>query len=329
MATAEATKLKNVRIPFLKFILKDLLGLDVFAAHHTNRLTASRIVFYKTSPVLMIKDQQMRIYEFENYRAVISHFIRDNESTRGYQGQLAKAAGCHRSYLSHVLNRSVQLTLDQGAGLCRFWALSELESNFFLDLIALERAGTAPLRELIQRRLNRCRSRLREQDKNISVRVGAERMASPNFESEYYSAWFWRAIHMATGIAQYRQPRAIAERLRLPVDLVEKVLARLEQEGLVERGKQKDWRRSKDNLHLPKNSPFNSLSHMIWRQKAFEDAQRMRPGSLHFSALYTMSRKDAERLQESLLGSIENSRKEILLSKDEELFCFNCDFFEL
>ncbi len=110
---------------------------------------------------------RMDVFTFDDYKKYLRHQVAHNRDIRGYQTNLAEAAGCQRAFISQVLTSHINLTPDHAAALCSFWRFSDDESDFFMDLVALGRAGTEKLRGNLNRRL----SKIKKQRENISHRL--------------------------------------------------------------------------------------------------------------------------------------------------------------
>lgn len=83
------------------------------------------------------------------------------------------------------------------------------------------------------------------------------------------------------------------------------------------------------DLHIPKNSPMIGIHHNNWRQRAVLDSTLPNTEGVHYTAVYSISRKDHEHLKTKVLDLVEQSRKIVAPSKEEELICFTCDLFEV
>ncbi|MGK5082274.1 TIGR02147 family protein [Bdellovibrionota bacterium FG-1] len=261
-------------------------------------------------------------YSFTDYKEYIHAQIQAHSAERGYRSRLAEAAGCQMSYLSQLLHGTVQLTPDHALGLCSFWGLGENERDYFLELVHLARAGTRALKGLIAQRLEQMKKRA----ENLADRFNQPRVAEGVREVQYYSNWCYSAIHILTTIPAFQTVRAMAQRLFLPESFVEESLIRLEAMGLV-RFHSGRWLATQAQIHLPKESLLNVMNHSNWRQRAALSAQLHQPGSLHYTAVHSMSREDYERIKDDLLRLIDQSRKVVTDSKEEELVNFNCDWF--
>ena len=87
------------------------------------------------------------VFDFKDYKA----YFRDCEQVRkslerGFRTKLAEFIGCQSGYISHVLNDSAHLSLEQGYKAAVFLSMSERERKYLLLMIEAARAGTKELR---------------------------------------------------------------------------------------------------------------------------------------------------------------------------------------
>ena len=264
------------------------------------------------------------IFEFSDYRAVLSAQISLNASIRGYQARLAEAAGCKRSFLSQVLHSNVNLTPDHGIGLCDFWKLDEDQTDWFMELLAEARAGTIQMRKLCRRRLDA----LKKKRANLTERFKPSRLLSKEAQAEYYSSWYWAAIHIVTCIPTCQTVQQISSRLQLRDGLVHKTLISLEKMGLVIQ-KGKGWQVAESDLHVPKASKLNIANHVNWRQRAISDIQIGEEDSLHYTAVHALAVKDIPKIRREADICYSGTREIVKPSPEEEIVCLTCDLFRL
>ena len=269
----------------------------------------------------------MDLFLIQNYQDLLTLKIKENKALTGYKGLLAQAAECHRSHLSQVIHGKVHLTPEQALGLGKFWSLAEDELTYFLDLVHFGRAGSAELRGFIGDRLAAYRAK-RELKIHRGERKGTQRIADPSFAIQYYSEWHLRAIHLLVTIPEFQEVGKIAKRLGLPIEDVSELLSRLEGAELIRRSAT-GWLIDRSNVHLDATSSLNAISHLIWRQRAFEKMNLRRKNSFFHTALYSMSKADAVRLREMVNSFIDTTRELVRDSNEEELYALNCDFFEV
>lgn len=264
------------------------------------------------------------VFDFTDYKSYLKARIEESRGFRGYQSQLAKAAGCQRSFLSQVLNGPMDLSREHAAELTRFFGFTSTEAEYFVGLVDYARAGSKQLKEMTRERL----AKLRETAQNLSARVKVTEIADAELRSLYYSSWYWSAIHVMVAVPRFQTPQAIADRLGLPLDLVKTALVRLEEAGLVERTGN-HWRIGKRDIHLHEGSALTEVNHTNWRQRALINAQLRPKDALHYTSVFTMSRDDAAKLRDLFLNTIVQAREAIGPSPSEELYCYTSDFFRV
>jgi len=261
------------------------------------------------------------IFSFTDYRSFLKSRISSPEKEWGLLTKLAKAAGCHRPYLSKVLAGDAHFVPSHLFGLAKFWGLSEPETEYFLRLLELEKAGSAEYRaHLVEKN-----AELRRQQESLSEVVSREPVSESHIS--YYSSWAWAAAHVLTSIPSFQTTKAIARRLSLPLPQVEHILRSLEAWGSVKREKDL-WKFAGNEHHISKASPLSTFHHSNWRQRAILNSQLQQPKSLHFTVVQSISEKDFEVLRGMILNFIREFSKVAAPSREEKLVCFNCDFFE-
>jgi uncharacterized protein (TIGR02147 family) len=262
------------------------------------------------------------IFAHNEYKALIRASLIENKKIRGYQAQLAQAAGCGASFLSQALNTHVHISADQAAGLASFWNFSPDQTEYFLSLVHLARTSSPAYTAYLNKRLQD----LRDKHSKISERVKSEQVNTQAEELVYYSAWFWSAIHVITSIPRYQSTAAIAQRLALPSEQVLHCLNILQNAGMVMR-KGDRWQAQNKSYHLERESPLIGIHHTNWRQRALANAiQNTKSDSLHYSVVHSLSVDDFEKIKTMLLDFVEKSKKIVEASPEQELIavCFDC-----
>ena len=261
---------------------------------------------------------------FEDYCEYLKTTIRLNQSTRGYQGQLAKAASCQESYFSRVLHGKAQLSLDQAMGLCEFWHFNDEQTEYFLELVVLAKCVYPPLVSRIKQRVQKLKTKSEKQTKA----KGASEIVREDAWL-YYSQWHWSAIHIIVGISRFQTVEEISKCLTLEPKIVRQTLDALKKQGLV-CFRNDRWYILPVHRHLDSDSALNAMNHSNWRYKAIMDAQVPNSNSLHYTGIQSHSRKDWEQLKQLFLKGISNSRNLVKISTpDEEMSCLCVDLFRL
>jgi len=265
----------------------------------------------------------MEIFSYQDYRHVIRDKIKENKKIRGYQSLLAKSAGCQRSYFSQAMNGQVQLTPEHALGLAQLWGLNGDEAEHFLDLIHWDRAGSRTLQGYYASRV-KARQKARE---DVVNRLNLKTSSLEADKMVYYSTWLHGAIHILSSIPQFQTAEAMAQRIQIPVASVIKSLDLLVQLGVVERSASGRYTPKTFHIHLPRSSPWTSVHHAQWRQRANFSVMEGDSEAFHFTGVHSMSRQDFQRLKEMLFQFIEASSSLVKDSKEEELYCLALDLF--
>ena len=266
----------------------------------------------------------MHLFEYSDYKQFIEAKVHENKAVRGYRTQLAKIAGCQKSFFSHVTRSHVHLTPDHAVGLCEFWAFDSEETEYFLALVDHARAGSKKLKTLLEQRMRR----IRKHRADITQRISSDEIRDREAEALYHSAWFWNALHMIVAIPKYQTVSAIAGRLQMEPSRVSECLQQLEKMKLVsfEKGK---WSITNRSIHLDPSSPMREMHHSQWRARAMQDVQKRTPDSVHYNAIFAISEEDARRVKEIIAEMVVNTRQIIAPSTEEELFCLCIDYFQV
>ncbi len=264
------------------------------------------------------------VYGFDDYREYMKAQIAASDSEWGLISRMAEAAHFQRSQLSRVLSGHLQLTMDQAFGLSEFWKLEESEHAFFLKLVEFARAGQKRYRDRLAADLKR----MLKEHENIAARLKQPPIQIGEVESFYYSSWYWTALHILVSIPEFHTPKQIAERLSLPIRKVNDCLERLHKFDLIKFSSGR-WSFNAQTTHLPKSSPFISIHHSNWRQRAVVDSQSQDSDGIHYTMVQSLSESDVQKIKQLLLHTIDGYNRLAGPSKEEELVCFTCDFFRV
>lgn len=265
------------------------------------------------------------VFEYQDYKAYIAAWIQSRPTGgRGERSRIAERVRCHLAYVSQVLNGSSHFSLEQGEALNVLFEHSDDETEFFLLLIELARAGTNDLRKFFQRRIQK----VLEQRLILKNRFSDKRTLSREDQATYYSHWAYCAVHMAVLVPELRTPRSIAGYFGLSVSKTVQIIEFLEAVGLI---KKQDGvlLPTETRIHLESDSPMISKHHTNWRLQAMRSLDGETSSELHYSSVVGVSQEDLPRVREVLVKAIEQVRTIIKSSKDEAIYCYALDLFGL
>ena len=263
------------------------------------------------------------IFKIQDYKAFIKDLIR-GQAKNGYgiRSKLAKHIGCQTSYLSQILNGSLDLTIEQAELVSQFFQHSEDEKDFFLLLVQYEKAGTKSLRDYFKNQLEKIlKKRL-----VLKERIKTQTEISSEDQSVYYSSWIYSFTYVMLSIPKFQNKIALAEELKLPLEKITNVLGFLVKCGLA-REEKGLYKISPHSLHLAHDSHLISKHHSNWRLQALNAIDR---GSdeLHYSTVFSLSEKDVTRARSLLTDAIAQINKMMAASPEETVRSFCVDFFK-
>lgn len=263
-----------------------------------------------------------RIYTYQSYKK----YIKDVSEFygRGSIAKLSEAAGCNRTYLSQCLSTKVQLTPDHIMGIADYLNLSEDEQDYFLQMLLLDRSASKTIQSKIKKKMDK----MIQSDLVLSKKISQKKDSRELSESEktkYYSSWKYAVIHSLVSIRDFQTPTSISKKMRLSESEIATALKDLNEMGLITYANG-HWSHSGQNIHIPTGSSYTTLNHLNWRLKSVEDVNNK--SSVHYTTVFSLSKKDWESLRQKLIDFIEKQRNDIHSSGSEELYCFCCDLFQ-
>ena len=264
----------------------------------------------------------MNILEHTDYQELLNALMQQHpKGGHGGQTRLAKKIGCQQAYLSRVVAMKAHLSSDQIIKVSEYFLLDEYETDYFMFLNLFNRCSDARIKAFYKSKLNE----ITLKKLNISARIKPFEKLNEKDIAIYYSDWSYQAVHAATAVSQYQTIPQLAEKLSINDKKIKKILDFLVRAQVVEE-KNHVYRNSKAFLHLPADSDFIQQHHRNWRLKSIE-ALKNAENNLHYTSTITCSESDAQKIKETMLTTIKSIRKVVKDSQDENVFCYNLDFF--
>ncbi|MNL20680.1 hypothetical protein D3C87_1419380 [compost metagenome] len=205
-----------------------------------------------------------------------------------------------------------------------FFAHTKEESHFFILLVQKQKAGSKKVEKYFQSQIEE----ILNQRLVLTKRLGTSNTLSETDRAFYYSSWHFAAIHIALTIPELRQPEALAAHFRISLAKVHEVLEFLVTTGLVARGKG-GYSSESTLTRIGNDSRSISKHHTNWRLQAIESLDQEELTDLHYSAVVSLSEKDVRDIKEKILEQIKNNINQIRESKEEKIYCYTIDFFNL
>lgn len=266
-----------------------------------------------------------RIFDYSDYKKYLQDWL--DALPRHGHGQMRRIAehlNIHTTLVSQIFGGPKDLTLEQAMALCSFLSLGELESDYFVGLVELQRAGTTSLKALAERRLQR----LRVLAEDLVNRLPRDRVLSEAEKATFYSNWYYNGIWLLVMVPGFETPEAIADYFKLPLPLVQQVVGFLCDTGLlIKEGCRLTM--GARYTHLETASPLIAGHHRIWRTMAMGRFDTLRKEELAFSAPLTLAREDFPKVRAEIVAFIERIWELVRSSPSEKLACLNIDWFDL
>src|SRR4051794_14378193 len=125
------------------------------------------------------------VFEFRDYRAFLKHWLKAQKELRGHQAKLAHAAGISSTLMSLILKEDKHLTLEQASELCDLFTFNDAETDYFLTIVALGRAGSSKLKTKLMHKIGA----LQKQSQKLSHRIEKDIELSDEVKAIFYSSW--------------------------------------------------------------------------------------------------------------------------------------------
>src|SRR5262245_25703835 len=128
----------------------------------------------------------LSIYNYKDFRKFVKDVFHGMpRQGYGQSHRLAKHLNVHTTLISQILGGRKSFSLEQAHEVAEYLGLNELETDYFVTLIQLEKAGTKPLRAYFEKKLAGVKGRASE----LVNRLKSERGMSEEMRAVFYSHW--------------------------------------------------------------------------------------------------------------------------------------------
>lgn len=270
----------------------------------------------------MSKQSSGTIFTMSDFRAYMEAWAR--AKGRGEFRRISVALNMHTTLVSQVLNGKKCLTEEQASKLCDYMRLNPLETDYFLKLVQIERAGTEQLKNIYNRHLKQIRNQANE----ISNRVPESKELTEQDRAMFYSSWHYSMIRLLTMIKGKQTAEEISVYLELPISRVQEILNFLVTRGLCNfvNGR---YVRTEQNTHVEARSALAIRHHQNWRSKSLELHEKMRSDDLAFTAPISIAKKDIPKIRKILLDTISEISNVVEASASEEVLYLGIDWIKM
>ncbi|MEK6579337.1 MAG: TIGR02147 family protein [Bdellovibrionota bacterium] len=268
--------------------------------------------------------KETSVFQYNDYKEYLRAVLQTTGSSRGIRSELASKLNCQSAFISQILNSHVHFSLEHAIQVSQFLSHTSDESNYFMLLVHLGRAGSVKLEEYYRGSIKE----IQERRQKIGERIKSQQKLSKEAQVRYYSSWTYAAIHVLLSISKFQTKLEIAEYLGLSAQTVSRCLEFLTEEGLAipKAGK---YEIGKSRIHLGTESPLLKRHHINWKLKAIDAYDEPDPNDLHYSSVITLSQADGARVNKLILELIEKSEKILKETDPEAPFCLSIDLFKV
>lgn len=270
--------------------------------------------------------QNINIFEFEDYRVFLRTYLASEANqAAGARKKLLVDTGISSSLLTQILSEAKQLSSEQAYEVALHLNFSEKETDFFLNLVEIGRAGSVKLKERLRSKM----ALMRADSLKVSSRVSENVTLSEEEKALYYSNWIYSGIRNLIPTGQGKTIKDIATKLNLTENVVEKATQTLMDFGLLEKSEDGNFRYSRGYTHLDSNNPMIFRHHQNWRQKAIQQMDNYKENHLHYTCPMALPLDVVKELRAKLLEDIQNLSKSLKSSQKPNVsYCLNIDLFE-
>jgi hypothetical protein len=136
------------------------------------------------------------------------------------------------------------------------------------------------------------------------------------------------AVHVVSSLKGHNDAKSISASFNIPESIISNILLFLLQTGIVKEVKG-SLEPGLTDVHLNRESPLIRQHHTNWRVAAIQSLMNDSKSNIHYSTVSTLSKEDAENLRSEMVALIERYIKVIKPSKEEVMYGFNLDFYNL
>lgn len=268
------------------------------------------------------------IFSHNEYQEVVRMALghdRSGAKRSGMAKKLADHMKCHPTFVSQVVKGKANFNNDQAMAFCQFFELDGPETEFFLNLVNLDRSATPAARKHYVELLDRQRKERRD----LGKRLGLKSNLTAEQQTWYYESWVPQAVHILCQVPGKNHVDDLARALGLSKPKLVEVVKKLAQIGIVEIADNR-VHSVVDTIHLSKESPLRGKFLTNWRQKVIQDINEFeRDKGIHYSAVVSLSEEDASKLQEIMLDHLKVIRDKVVDSESRTVFVHNLDFYPI
>jgi uncharacterized protein (TIGR02147 family) len=266
----------------------------------------------------------MSIFTFDDYRTYLRFYIESlPKKGWGFASRAAEAIGVQPAYFSLVQSGEKVFTPEQAIKLAKHLSLNEIETEYFLELVQLERAGNDELKSFHKSRVER----LKADGLKIKNHIKDQKPLSVEEQMQFYSNSIYTAIRALTSIGDGKTFDEIQKHFNVPPLYLKEIMEFLVRCDLCFRkgdryfrGAQKTWAETGTPAY------FKHLTN--WRLQGIRHLELNRASDKFVTMPMTLSTKDMKVVMDQIITLVRDINERVKnTDPQEEMVCLNIDFF--
>ena len=145
---------------------------------------------------------------------------------------------------------------------------------------------------------------------------------------EFFSLWHISALQIAATIPHLQYRKKLQEALGISNETFKDSIEYLLKVGLI-REEGNSLKPGPTKIFIGKDSQALKVHHANWRQRAIGSLDGPYHSDLHFTSVFSLSKKDANLIKERIISEVAEIRQIVKTSPEEELHTFTIDFFRV
>ncbi len=264
----------------------------------------------------------MNIFTYEDYKLYLRDWIEQRpKKGRGEINAMAVHLGINSSLLSAILNTERNLTTEQAFDLNIYLGHEELESDYFLTLVSIERAGTYKLKDYYLKQ----KQNILKMTEKIKSRIQYENAITEEERVVYYSQSLYSLVRILSTLEQGITLSELIGLTKKKRQQLLDVIKNLIEFGLITE-RDGHYFATNKNIHISKESAHYTHHRSNWLLEQLQHSPNSSKEDLNFTCPCTLTRSDFEKIKKILLDSISKTHKIIDASPAEGMACLTIDF---
>ena len=243
---------------------------------------------------------------------------------RGLVKKIAEYLQVASPQVSQYLSGVKTITVDQAYQLGILFSWSEMEIEYWLCLVEMERASHHEAKKYFRKKLDK----IQKSSLQISKAVGPSTELNDKDKSQFYSSWVYSALRMFCSLGDGKHLHEISEAFpEFDHTELAQVIDFLMQKGFLKKVGNR-YQLQEQRTFVPKGSPFLKQHTTNWRMRAIERVQFVSDEELIFTAPLSISEAGFKKVRRELQAFIKNLSESLeSYGEAEKIVCLNLDFF--